>query len=190
MKLLDPRYWWAWATRASVEDLVARYGITPELAAALRDVALDVGADPIHLGDVIKFESGGTWQSNKRHPQSRAVGLIQFLPSTARRLGTTDAALSDMTPEEQLRGPVREYLRRVRDGEWWDGSSFAPSADRPYPPGSLHTFQSVAAAVFFPHLRYADPSDPLPAWASAANAGINSIGDYLAKVQAFRGRRR
>lgn len=173
----------------AVAALAAKYVIPPNLAGALYDVALSLGADPEHLGDVIKFESGGTWTSNVRNPSSGATGLIQFMPSTARRMGTTVEALAAMTPEAQLRGPVREYMRRVRDGEWYDGSSFAPTAGRPYPAGPLNTFQAVAASVFFPALRYVSPSTPLPAWAASANAGINTMSDYLAKVRAFRGRR-
>lgn len=173
----------------AVAALAAKYVIPPNLAAALYDVALSLGADPEHLGDIIKFESGGTWTSNARNPSSGATGLIQFMPSTARRMGTTVEALAAMSPEAQLRGPVREYMRRVRDGEWWDGSSFAPTAGRPYPPGPLNTFQAVAASVFFPALRYVSPSTALPAWAASANAGINTMSDYLAKVRAFRGRR-
>jgi hypothetical protein len=44
---------------------------------------------------------------------SGAVGLIQFMPSTAKQLGTTTASLVKMTGEEQL-DFVAKYLRQFK----------------------------------------------------------------------------
>jgi peptidoglycan hydrolase-like protein with peptidoglycan-binding domain len=60
-------------------------------------------ANPNFLMAVMSFESGGTFSPSVRNQAgSGAVGLIQFMPSTAAGLGTTTAALSAMTAEAQL----------------------------------------------------------------------------------------
>lgn len=70
-------------------------------------VSADVGCDPSHLMACMAFETGGTFDPGKRNPVSGATGLIQFMPSTARALGTTVEVLALMSREEQL-----EYVRR------------------------------------------------------------------------------
>ena len=50
----------------------------------------------------MSFETGGTFSPSKRNPVSRATGLIQFMSSTAKWLGTTTTKLANMTPIEQL----------------------------------------------------------------------------------------
>ncbi len=49
------------------------------------------------------FESAETFSSSvKNGAGSGAVGLIQFMPNTAKSLGTNSQALGAMTPEQQL----------------------------------------------------------------------------------------
>ncbi len=79
----------------------------------MREVAARLGMDPDHLMTIIHYETGGSFRPSIRNPYSRAVGLIQFLPSTARRLGTTDAALERMSAVEQLDW-VEQYLGHFR----------------------------------------------------------------------------
>lgn len=73
---------------------------------------------PSWLMACMAFETGRTFAPNIRNPGSGAVGLIQFLPSTARRLGTSADKLAKLTAEGQL-GYVERYLSpfagRVRD---------------------------------------------------------------------------
>lgn len=60
--------------------------------------------DPDDLMSCMAWESGETFRANvKNMAGSGATGLIQFMPSTAKGLGTTTAALAKMTPEDQLR---------------------------------------------------------------------------------------
>lgn len=60
--------------------------------------------DPDDLMSCMAWETGETFRANvKNMAGSGATGLIQFMPSTARGLGTTTAALAKMTPEDQLR---------------------------------------------------------------------------------------
>jgi MYXO-CTERM domain-containing protein len=77
---------------------------------ALLELAARLGADASALAAVMSFETGGTFDPAKRNPVSRATGLIQFLPSTASRLGTSVEALARMTQIEQL-AYVEKYLR-------------------------------------------------------------------------------
>ena len=73
-----------------------------EFRAKLVDVAASLGVNPTWLAAIISFESAGTFSSTIRNGQSGATGLIQFMPSTAKRLGTTVDELAAMTPENQL----------------------------------------------------------------------------------------
>ncbi|GAB3282440.1 hypothetical protein GCM10027347_58750 [Larkinella harenae] len=50
----------------------------------------------------MRFETAGTFRANVRNKYSGAVGLIQFIPSTAKRLGTTPNKLAAMTLVQQL----------------------------------------------------------------------------------------
>jgi AraC-like DNA-binding protein len=121
-----------------------------ELAQAIAEVAADLGASPYMLADLIYHESGHTFSPSVRGPGSlRAVGLIQFIPRTAERLGTTQDALAAMAAPDQCRQYVREYLRRVRDGEWPDDPK----------PGRLDTLQGLTMSVFYPKAREPWPPD-------------------------------
>lgn len=63
------------------------------------------------LMSCMAFESGETFSpSIKNGAGSGATGLIQFMPSTARGLGTTVEALAAMTAEQQL-DYVQKYFR-------------------------------------------------------------------------------
>lgn len=74
-------------------------------------VADSLGCNPNHLMACMAWESGETFRANvKNAAGSGATGLIQFMPSTARALGTTTAALAAMTPEDQIRY-VYEYFK-------------------------------------------------------------------------------
>ncbi len=71
--------------------------------------ALD--CDPNHLMACMAWESGESFAPDKKNMAgSGATGLIQFMPSTAKALGTTTAKLAAMTAEDQLR-VVYEYFR-------------------------------------------------------------------------------
>lgn len=66
-------------------------------------IAQDLGFDPNWLMDCMAFESGESFSPSVRNGAgSGATGLIQFMPSTARALGTTTDRLAAMTAEDQL----------------------------------------------------------------------------------------
>lgn len=81
-----------------------------------------LGIDADNLMACIAWESGETFRPDVRNMAgSGATGLIQFMPSTARALGTTVEKLAAMTAEDQLNyvfkyfKPYRGKLRTLSD---------------------------------------------------------------------------
>ncbi len=68
----------------------------------IREIGQRLSIDPNWMMAVMGFETGYTFSPAARNPGSTAVGLIQFLQSTARSLGTTTSQLSRMTAVSQL----------------------------------------------------------------------------------------
>ena len=67
--------------------------------------------DPSDLMACMAWESGETFSpSILNGAGSKAVGLIQFMPSTAKGLGTSSEALAAMTAEEQLEYVYKYFL--------------------------------------------------------------------------------
>lgn len=66
------------------------------------------------LWAVMNVETGGTFDPAEKAPNSTATGLIQFLSSTAKSLGTTTKELSEMTRTEQLKY-VDKYLAQFKN---------------------------------------------------------------------------
>jgi hypothetical protein len=75
------------------------------------------------------FETGRTFSAKALNAQSKATGLIQFMPRTAQSLGTTTDQLSRMTAEDQLVF-VEQYLT-------------------PYK-GRMETIEDTYMAILFP----------------------------------------
>lgn len=93
-------------------------------------IAEDLKTDPNYLMAIMSFETGGTFSPSVRNQAgSGAVGLIQFMPSTARDLGTSSQALANMTAEEQL-----DYVFKY----------FTPYQ------GKLNTLEDCYMAVLYP----------------------------------------
>lgn len=82
--------------------------VTPAFINRVEQMAARLGAKPEHLLAVMSFETGGTFSPSIRNGIG-ATGLIQFLPSTARGLGTSTDALARMSSVEQLEY-VEKYL--------------------------------------------------------------------------------
>lgn len=76
------------------------------------DYVLDLEASAANLNTdairrVIQLESGGNPAA--RNAQSGATGLIQFMPETAKALGTTTEELAQMPVEDQVRYVVKYF---------------------------------------------------------------------------------
>lgn len=74
--------------------------VSPGFIDALIAMAGRLRMDPNAIAAVMSRESG--FQAAIQNPHSHATGLIQFMPSTARSLGTTVDALREMSDIEQL----------------------------------------------------------------------------------------
>ena len=75
-------------------------------------IADNLNVNPNFLMAVMSFETGGTFSPKiKNAAGSGAVGLIQFMPDTAKGLGTTTEALAQMSAEEQLDYVARHFAR-------------------------------------------------------------------------------
>lgn len=93
-------------------------------------IADTLGCPVDSLMACMAWESAETFKPDiKNAAGSGATGLIQFMPSTARGLGTTTAALASMTAEDQLRY-VYEYFK-------------------PYK-GRLHNLGDIYMAILWP----------------------------------------
>lgn len=88
--------------------------VSQEFRAKVRSVAENLSIDPNWLMAVMGFETGYTFAPDTRNPGSSATGLIQFVDSTARGLGTTTARLSRMTAVQQLDWVEKYYKEQSR----------------------------------------------------------------------------
>ena len=93
-----------------------------EFQSAVSATAERLGVSEADLMAVMSFETGGTFNPGIRNAAgSGATGLIQFMPATARGLGTTTEALARMSRVEQMQY-VEKYLsnKGVRGGNLSD----------------------------------------------------------------------
>lgn len=89
-----------------------------KVTGAFKDKVLQIcahlGMSPDYLMSCIAFETGGTFSPTiKNAAGSGAIGLIQFMPKTAKGLGTTSEKLAKMSAVEQL-DYVKKYLNPYR----------------------------------------------------------------------------
>lgn len=144
--------------------------VSAEFRHRVFEIADWLGIDPSYLMACMAFESGESFSPAVRNGAgSGAVGLIQFMPATARALGTTANALAAMTAVEQLD---------------WVQKYFAPYRRR------LHTLSDLYMAILWP----AAVGKPESAWlwSKAArpttyrqNAGLDANKDgVITKAEA------
>lgn len=102
-----------------------------EFLAKVREICQFLSIDPDWLMLVMWFETARTFNPAIVNKISGATGLIQFMPKTARGLGTTTEALKKMSNVEQL-----DYVKRYLT---------------PYK-GRMKNWLDVYLAVFYPVL--------------------------------------
>lgn len=131
----------------------------------LENVAASLGTNAAALYRLIDFESKfDLWASNSL---SSAKGLIQFTDSTARNLGyesSYDLVMQNPTIEDQLQGPVYQYLK-------------------PFVP--LDSEQKLYMAVFYPQAISWPLNKEFPETVQKVNPGIKTVNDYIKKVDRF-----
>ncbi|MBB3061912.1 lytic transglycosylase domain-containing protein [Microbulbifer rhizosphaerae] len=102
---------------------------------------MNLGISPDFLMSCMAFETGETFSpSIKNAAGSGATGLIQFMPRTARGLGTTTEELAKMTAEKQL-----DYVEKY----------FLPYK------GKLKTLEDIYMAILYPVAIGMDPGEAL-----------------------------
>ncbi len=86
-------------SKLSLDKLVSR---EPDFLDKLKSGSQKRGINPDHMLNVMAVETSGTFNPAAKNPTSSASGLIQFMASTAKELGTTTAALRSMSATKQL----------------------------------------------------------------------------------------
>ena len=116
------------------EKIVEAYPNSKHIAYEIEQVSKNLDMNPYHLANIINFESAGSFSpSQKQLAGGKAIGLIQFMPKTAKSLGTTTSELASMTGPEQMKY-VEKYFRKVKDSTGAD----------------LQKAEDIAMVVFFP----------------------------------------
>ena len=144
---------------ASAAFISAYPELTDGFLAKVEAISARLGNNPGDLLALMDFETGGTFSPSKRNPTSGATGLIQFMPSTARALGTSTSALAQMSQLRQL-DFVEAYL-----------TPFA---------GRLGSIEDLYMAVLYP-VAVGRPADAIlfrsPSIEYAWNSGLDVNGD-------------
>ena len=94
------------------DTLIYRSRVSPEFAERLSRIGEKLPLEPDFLMACMAFETGLTFSASVKNPRSSATGLIQFMATTARGLGTTVQRMARMSEVEQL-GYVETYFRRA-----------------------------------------------------------------------------
>lgn len=94
------------------------YNLNPE---AWQRAAAYIGCDLTFLLTVVGFETAHTFRPDITNGSgSGAVGLIQFMPTTAQLLGTTTAELRTMTVPEQLEFVIAYFSLPGNQAPYYD----------------------------------------------------------------------
>lgn len=76
--------------------------ITKEFCQKVIDISKEIECTPDDLMTVINLETAGTFSPSVQNKNTKATGLIQFMPNTAASLFTSAEKAQKMTKEEQM----------------------------------------------------------------------------------------
>jgi LysM repeat protein len=133
--------------------------VTATFKAKVIKICGNLGVDPNYLMGAMAFESAETFSPSVKNAQSGATGLIQFMPSTAQKLGTSTGALAGMSAEAQL-----DYVEKY----------FQPHTNK------LSTLEDLYMAILWPAAIGKSNSEVLfskPSTAYTQNAGLDANND-------------
>jgi soluble lytic murein transglycosylase-like protein len=129
----------------TASDIISKYQRSSEIAGDIVSLGNDLGVDPMFVADLIYFESKFD-SAAKNLAGSGATGLIQFMPSRAKALGTTTQELAKMTAKEQMK-----YVKKYFSADNLGAGNLKKLRDNP-------TRQNLNMAVFYPKGIGQDPS--------------------------------
>jgi hypothetical protein len=103
---------------ASADDKKKRFlawgkKVTPAFRTKVRKIAANLGVNASHLMTIMAFETNRSFSPKQTTKSSSAVGLIQFMPPTAKQLGTTSKKLKAMSAIKQL-DYVEKYFKQFK----------------------------------------------------------------------------
>jgi len=113
--------------RTTEQEIIQAYPQSSHVAKDIVRVSNNLNIDPSWLANVIRSESN--FSTTIQNKDTRATGLIQFIPSTANGLGTSIDELRNMSPTQQM-----DYVEKY----------FQPYKSQ------LKDQNSVVLAVFYP----------------------------------------
>lgn len=152
------------------------YNLSLNEAGWLQAVADNFGFPPEWLANLVNFESGATFNPAIQNSIG-ATGLIQFMPATAKGLGTTTATLKQMSFKAQLVYVVK-YLKQQLE------AAAAPKGLYNKATGKVtdkFTQTDLFMLIFYP-VSVGNPNYKFPANVVAANNGIATPTDYTNRV--------
>ncbi len=177
-------------SRATAQILVAYPQAGEPLASKIVEVAQRLGAHPFDLANQIAFESGFTFsptQENygcrRRHgPDSGrcAVGLIQFLPSTAAGLFGMRKVGGSYTASQKLEAYQRMASLSAIEQMYYVERYYAAPWLKQKAGGIYDTPHKLALATFYPAYLNKPVDTLFPASVTAANPNIYTPRDYVA----------
>lgn len=138
-------------------------GLNKQFLERVKQIAERIGCDYKDLLGVMHSESG--LNSKAQNSKGGAAGLIQFLPSTARELGTTTDALRNMSAVQQL-DYVEKFLVMVKNRSALKGKTRLSAGD-------LYTL------VFMPAKAGGEVITSAGSKSYAANKGLDANGDGM-----------
>ena len=147
------------------------YNVTKDDLKALFDISDKYGIPGEWMVNLMNFESGRTFNPAIQNSIG-ATGTIQFMPSTARGLGTTTDALKKMTFKQQLSYVDRYLYDNLRSHLTINGKI-----------PSNFTQADLYMTIFYP-AAIGRPDYVFPASVQSANAGIAKPSDYANKALA------
>ena len=176
---------------STARDIAAAYPKAAPIADEIVAMSGRLGIpDPGWLANLMNFETGGTFSPQiinrgcKRRSAKAgtdpldkcATGLIQFMPATAKGLGTSNHELYNMSAHEQLKYVEEYFAKKVRRGK------------------TLHDPTDIYMAVFFPAAMSKGPNFSMYDWYVrnrsqskadsylSQNPGIKTAADYANKA--------
>ncbi len=99
---------------AKVERLFGP-GVAMQFKQKVIEVSERLGIDPNYIMACIALETGERFDPRIKNPRSTATGLIQFMESTAKALGTTTAELSKMSHVQQMDYVEQYFVMTARN---------------------------------------------------------------------------